>query len=327
MPQIWTFYAKTEMPVLLCVQSSCLRTSDPVVNPWLTSRSHPLDGRKHALTIPAEQDAFLSCHQVFFTSGGTESNNWAIKGAVEAALAHLPPERRNGPAFRLVTSAVEHPAVAEVMEHLRDTRGFDLRVVPVDSQGLVDAGAVIAAALGGMESGESGRLERVTSADDPPQNSEALGVMNGVEEEDKFAKLVKDAKAVTADGTAVEETSTSGPEKTGAEKEAPATALNNGGECNGKTDGVDKAHDQESKTLIVSIMHSNNEVGAIQPIAEIGRALRKAGVLFHTDASQSVGKVPIKWDELEVDLLTIAGHKVWFLFWHLMVLGPTNRLA
>ncbi len=62
-------------------------------------------------------------------------------------------------------------------------------------------------------------------------------------------------------------------------------------------------------TVLVSIMHSNNEIGTIEPIEEIGRIVRGKGVLFHSDASQSLGKVPINVVELGVDFLTIAGHK------------------
>ncbi len=62
-------------------------------------------------------------------------------------------------------------------------------------------------------------------------------------------------------------------------------------------------------TALVTIMHANNEVGTIQPIDAIGRICRQAGVRFHTDAVQSVGHVPTRVDELNVDLLSISGHK------------------
>ena len=64
-------------------------------------------------------------------------------------------------------------------------------------------------------------------------------------------------------------------------------------------------------TILISIMHANNEVGTIQPIAEISRLARQHGVLMHTDAAQSVGKIPTLVDELGVDFLSIAGHKVY----------------
>ena len=65
------------------------------------------------------------------------------------------------------------------------------------------------------------------------------------------------------------------------------------------------------ETLLISIMHANNEVGTIQPIESCARMAREHGILFHTDAAQSVGKVPTRVDELGVDLLTIAGHKLY----------------
>ena len=65
------------------------------------------------------------------------------------------------------------------------------------------------------------------------------------------------------------------------------------------------------KTILVSIMHANNEVGTIEPLEEISRITRERGVLLHADCAQSVGKIPVRVDELGVDLLSIAGHKVY----------------
>lgn len=66
-----------------------------------------------------------------------------------------------------------------------------------------------------------------------------------------------------------------------------------------------------ARTVLISVMHANNEVGTIEPIAEIGRLARERGILFHTDAAQTLGKVPARVDELNVDLLTMAGHKLY----------------
>ena len=65
------------------------------------------------------------------------------------------------------------------------------------------------------------------------------------------------------------------------------------------------------RTILVSVMHANNEVGTIQPIAEVAAIAHEHGVLVHTDAAQSVGKIRTRVDELGVDLLTIAGHKLY----------------
>jgi cysteine desulfurase len=65
------------------------------------------------------------------------------------------------------------------------------------------------------------------------------------------------------------------------------------------------------RTILVSVMHANNEVGTVQPIAELAAITRAAGVLLHTDAAQSVGKIPTRVAELGVDLLSVAGHKLY----------------
>ncbi|HTG01128.1 MAG TPA: cysteine desulfurase family protein [Nitrospirota bacterium] len=72
-------------------------------------------------------------------------------------------------------------------------------------------------------------------------------------------------------------------------------------------DDLEKAITPE--TALVSIMHSNNEVGTIQDIKTLAAVAARRGVLFHTDAAQSVGKVPVQVDDLGVDFLTVAGHK------------------
>jgi cysteine desulfurase len=65
------------------------------------------------------------------------------------------------------------------------------------------------------------------------------------------------------------------------------------------------------KTTLISVMHANNEVGTIEPIAEIGKIAREAGVYFHTDAVQTVGHIPVDVDELGLDLLSISAHKLY----------------
>jgi len=65
------------------------------------------------------------------------------------------------------------------------------------------------------------------------------------------------------------------------------------------------------KTILITVMHANNEVGTIQPIEEISKIAREHGILFHTDAAQSVGKLRTNVDDLGVDLLSVAGHKLY----------------
>jgi cysteine desulfurase len=141
--------------------------------------------------------------EIHFTSGGTESDNWAIKGVADA-------QQNKGK--HLITSTIEHHAILEPMEFL-EKRGYEVTKVPVDSTGLVDPDDV--------------------------------------------------RRAIRPD------------------------------------------------TVFISIMHANNEVGTIEPISEIGALAREAGIIFHTDAVQTVGKLPMDVEALNVDLLSLSGHKLY----------------
>jgi cysteine desulfurase len=82
-------------------------------------------------------------------------------------------------------------------------------------------------------------------------------------------------------------------------------------DATGRVDPDDVRREITARTILISVMHANNEVGTIQPIEEIGAIAREYGVRFHTDAAQSVGKIPTDVNALGVDLLTVAGHKLY----------------
>jgi cysteine desulfurase len=179
--------------------------------PWLgdqfgnPSTIYALGGE--ASTAVAEARATIAAHlgaetdEIYFTSGGTESDNWAIKGTADA---------HQNKGKHIITSTIEHHAVLEPLEFL-EKKGYEITKVPVDSTGLVDPEDV--------------------------------------------------RKAIRPD------------------------------------------------TILVTIMHANNEVGTIEPIAEIAAVAREAGVLFHSDGVQSVGKLAVDVKQLNVDMLSLSGHK------------------
>jgi len=154
--------------------------------------------------------ALLGCHpsEVIFTACGTESDNHAILGGITSPNMPKPPK---GSLPHVVSTAIEHPAVLEALVHYKAMKILDYTLVPVDSEGRVEAGDV--------------------------------------------------EKAI------------------------------------------------RPNTRMITVMHSNNEVGSIQPIAEIAAVAAKHRCIMHTDAAQSVGKVPVKVNDLGVDLMTIVGHK------------------
>lgn len=80
-------------------------------------------------------------------------------------------------------------------------------------------------------------------------------------------------------------------------------------------DGIVKVEDLKKAirddTILITIMHANNEIGTIQPIAEIGKIAKQKGIIFHTDAVQTFGKIPVDVEELNVDLLSLSSHKIY----------------
>ena len=79
----------------------------------------------------------------------------------------------------------------------------------------------------------------------------------------------------------------------------------------GLIDLEDLKRAMDDKTILVTIMAANNEIGVVQPIAEIGKLCRERGVIFHTDAIQAVGKVPIDVNKMNIDVMSHLGHKMY----------------
>jgi len=140
--------------------------------------------------------------EVFFTAGGSESDNWALKGVVDALKSK---------GKHIITTKIEHHAILHTAEFL-EKNGFEVTYLDVDKFGLVDP--------------------------------------------------VLFEQAIRPD------------------------------------------------TILASVMFANNEIGTIEPIKELGAIAHKHGILFHTDAVQAYGHVPINVDEMNIDLLSASGHKI-----------------
>jgi cysteine desulfurase len=82
-------------------------------------------------------------------------------------------------------------------------------------------------------------------------------------------------------------------------------------DASGRLRAEDIGRSADERTALVTVMHANNETGTIQPIPDVARVAHAAGALFHTDAAQSIGKLAVRARELGVDLLSIAGHKLY----------------
>ena len=140
-------------------------------------------------------------NEIYFTAGGSESDNWAIKAAAEANV-------KKGK--HIITSTIEHHAVLHTCQYL-EKQGFEVTYVNVDEYGVV-------------------KLDELKAAIRPD-------------------------------------------------------------------------------TILITIMAANNEIGTIQPLKEIGELAKEHGILFHTDAVQAYGHIPLNVDELHIDMLSASGHK------------------
>lgn len=139
--------------------------------------------------------------EIYFTSGGSESDNWAVKGIAFA---------NENKGRHIITTSIEHHAILHTCKYL-EKYGFEITYLPVKSNGVIDI-------------------------------------------EDLKKAIRKD-------------------------------------------------------TILISTMFANNEIGTIQPIKEIGKIAKEKGIYFHTDAVQAVGQIPINVKDLNIDLLSLSGHK------------------
>ena len=141
--------------------------------------------------------------EIYFTNGGTESDNWALKAAAEAYASK---------GKHIITTKIEHHAILHTAEYL-EKNGYEVTYLPVDEMGVVDLKAL--------------------------------------------------KEAIRPD------------------------------------------------TILISVMFANNEIGTIQPIKEIGEIAKEHGILFHTDAVQGLGNVPIDVKDLGVDFISMSAHKIY----------------
>ena len=171
------------------------------------SSLYELGGRSQMLIDTAREQCAKALNaernEIFFTSGGSESDNWAIKGMIDVM-------RKKGK-NHIISTAFEHHAVLHTLDYMKK-QGFEVTLLPVHEDGLV-------------------RLDELKSA---------------IRED----------------------------------------------------------------TGLVTIMFANNEIGTIQPIAEIGAFCREKGIVFHTDAVQAMGNVEIDVKAMNIDMLSVSGHKI-----------------
>ena len=221
------------------------------------SRNHAFGWKAEAAVEKArKQIAALigaSDKEIVFTSGATESNNLAIKGAVEFY---------KDKGDHLITLLTEHKAVLDTCKRLERQR------------------------LDRIDELKIQRLMELTGRDVTTEELATLEIKHDLEN-DALLKRWIDKVRVGARVTYLS------PKKDGLiDLDQLRAAI---------TD----------KTILVSVMFANNEIGVVQPVAEIGKLCREKGVLFHTDAVQGVGKLPFDVEQVKADLVSVTAHKMY----------------
>ena len=226
---------------------------------------------KEAITKGREQIAEVlgaKKEEIYFTAGGSESDNWALKATFEAYKAK---------GNHIITTKIEHHAILHTCEYL-EKRGAKITYVDVDENGIV-------------------KLDELEKAITPETilisvmfaNNE-IGSIQPIKEIGRIAK----EHGVLFHTDAVQ-----------AFCQVPINVDENGVV---DLDQLQKAITPE--TILISVMAANNEIGTLQPIKEIGAIAKEHGILFHTDAVQAFGQIPINVDECNIDMLSSSGHKI-----------------
>jgi len=163
----------------------------------------------------------------------------------------------------------------------------------------------------GQEAKKALEDSRQTLADFIGAKPEEIVFTSGGTESDNFA-LLGAAYALEKKGnhiitSAIEHHAISEPAKFLEKKGFKVTYL--GVDKDGLVSSDDLKKAITDKTILISVMHANNEIGTLQPIDQLGKIAKEKGIYFHTDAVQTVGHIPIKVDQLNVDLLSLSAHK------------------
>ena len=196
--------------------------------------------------------------EIYFTGGGSESDNWALKATAEAYAAK---------GKHIITSAIEHHAILHTAQWL-EKHGFEVTYVGVDEDGKI-------------------KLDELKAAIRP--DTILISVMAANNEIGTIQPLKEIGEIAKEHGF-----------------EVTYVGVDEDGKI--KLDELKAAIRPD--TILISVMAANNEIGTIQPLKEIGEIAKEHGILFHTDAVQAFGHIPINVDDMHIDMLSASGHKI-----------------
>lgn len=223
--------------------------------------------------------------EVYFTSGGSESDNWALRGAVQRFRDLYGSDATP----RIITSSIEHHAILHCCEAL-EREGVAVTYLPVDGQGFVRVEDLETALIANEQ---ATRAERVSNCTD------AERALDRIEAADESAACRPVATSAKGGGEHAASAASHRSARKSGDREI----------AGGRHGEDDSAAPHPPATALVSIMLANNEVGTIEPIRELATVAHRHGAPFHTDAVQAVGHIPVDVCELGVDALSLSAHK------------------